>query len=103
MSESGHFLFLIALLPFIGALVPGLMIRAGRTACAVFTAVPTALALILLMTLAPAVMRGEVVQAQIEWLPQLGLSASFFLDGLGLLFATMILGVGLLITLYARF
>ena len=103
MSDSGHFLFLIALLPFIGALVPGLMIRAGRTACAVFTAVPTALALILLMTLAPAVMRGEVVQAQVEWLPQLGLSASFFLDGLGLLFATMILGVGLLITLYARF
>ncbi|MBT8413293.1 MAG: monovalent cation/H+ antiporter subunit A [Boseongicola sp.] len=103
MSDSGHFLFLIALLPFIGALVPGLMIRAGRTACAVFTAVPTALALILLMTLAPSVMRGEVVQAQVEWLPQLGLSASFFLDGLGLLFATMILGVGLLITLYARF
>ena len=103
MSDNGHFLFLIALLPFIGALVPGLMIRAGRTACAVFTAVPTALALILLMTLAPAVMRGEVVQAQVEWLPQLGLSASFFLDGLGLLFATMILGVGLLITLYARF
>ncbi|NNL18912.1 MAG: monovalent cation/H+ antiporter subunit A, partial [Boseongicola sp.] len=103
MSDSGHFLFLIALLPFLGALVPGLMIRAGRTACAVFTAVPTALALILLMTLAPAVMRGEVVQAQVEWLPQLGLSASFFLDGLGLLFATMILGVGLLITLYARF
>jgi multicomponent K+:H+ antiporter subunit A len=103
MSESSHFLFLIALLPFIGALLPGLMIRAGRTACAVFTAVPTALALILLMMLAPAVMRGEVVQAEIEWLPQLGLSASFFLDGLGLLFATMILGVGLLITLYARF
>ena len=59
--------------------------------------------LILLMMLAPAVMRGEVIQAKIEWLPQLGLSASFFLDGLGLLFATMILGVGLLITLYARF
>ena len=103
MSDGGHLLFVIALLPFIGALVPGLMIRAGRTACATFTAVPTALALVLLMTLAPAVLRGEVVQAEIEWLPQLGLSAAFFLDGLGLLFATMILGVGLLITLYARF
>jgi multicomponent K+:H+ antiporter subunit A len=44
-----------------------------------------------------------VIQAEIDWLPQLGLSASFFLDGLGLLFAAMILGVGLLITLYARF
>ncbi|MXQ09545.1 monovalent cation/H+ antiporter subunit A [Alphaproteobacteria bacterium GH1-50] len=103
MSDGAHFLFLIALLPFVGALVPGVMIRAGRTACASFTAVPTALALILLMTFAPAVLRGEVIQAEIEWLPQLGLSASFFLDGLGFLFATMILGVGLLITLYARF
>ena len=103
MSGGGHFLFLIALLPFVGALVPGVMIRAGRTACATFTAIPTALALILLMTYAPAVFSGEVIQAEIEWLPQLGLSASFFLDGLGFLFATMILGVGLLITLYARF
>ena len=103
MSDGGNLLFLIALLPFIGALVPGLMIRAGRNACAIFTAVPTTLALIMLLTLAPAVMRGEVIQAELEWLPQLGLSASFFLDGLGLLFAGMILGVGLLITLYARF
>ncbi|MBY6200972.1 monovalent cation/H+ antiporter subunit A [Maritalea mobilis] len=103
MSHAGHLLFIIALLPFIGALVPGLMIRAGRTASAFFTAAPTALALVMLMILAPAVLRGEVIQAEIEWLPQLGLSASFFLDGLGLLFAGMILGMGLLITLYARF
>ncbi|MEO0766367.1 MAG: proton-conducting transporter membrane subunit, partial [Pseudomonadota bacterium] len=79
------------------------MIRAGRTACATFTAVPTALALVMLLILAPDVMQGEVIQAEVSWLPQLGLSASFFLDGLGLLFAGMILGVGLLITLYARF
>jgi multicomponent K+:H+ antiporter subunit A len=103
MSQEGHFLLLMALLPFIGALVPGLMIRAGRNACASFTAVPTALALVMLLILAPQVMHGEVIRAEIEWLPQLGLSASFFLDGLGLLFAGMILGVGLLITLYARF
>lgn len=103
MSHGGYLLLFIALLPFVGALLPGVMIRAGRTVCAVFTAVPTALALIMLLTLAPSVMRGEVIQVELEWLPQLGLSASFFLDGLGLLFAGMILGVGLLITLYARF
>ncbi|MBK1636362.1 monovalent cation/H+ antiporter subunit A [Rhodovulum adriaticum] len=94
---------IIALLPFLGALVPGLMIRAGRTACASFTAVPTILALVMLGILAPQVMQGEVIQAEIEWLPQLGLSVSFFLDGLGLMFAGMILGMGLLITLYARY
>ncbi|MFA8385949.1 MAG: monovalent cation/H+ antiporter subunit A [Pelagibaca sp.] len=103
MNTSGNVLFLIALLPFLGALVPGLMIRAGRNACASFTAAPTAIALILLLTYAPAVLNGEVIQAEVMWLPQLGLSVSFFLDGLGLLFACMILGVGLLITLYARF
>ena len=100
---DGSILALVAILPFLGALVPGIMIRAGRNACASFTAVPTILALVLLGTQVPAVMRGEVVSTTIEWLPQLGLSASFFLDGLGLLFAGMILGVGLLIILYARF
>ncbi|MDQ2092940.1 monovalent cation/H+ antiporter subunit A [Rhodobacteraceae bacterium 10Alg 79] len=79
------------------------MIRAGRNASAFFTAVPTALALTMLLLHAPAVLSGEVITAEIEWLPQLGLTAAFFLDGLGLMFAAMILGVGLLITLYARF
>ena len=103
MSHGGYLLIFIALLPFVGALLPGLMIRAGRTASAFSAAVPTALALVTLLTLAPSVLRGDVIQAELEWLPQLGLSVSFFLDGLGLLFAGMILGVGLLITLYARF
>ncbi len=103
MGDGGNFLFVIALLPFAGALLPGIMIRAGRNVCASFTAAPTALALVMLLILAPAVLRGDVIQAEVDWLPQLGLSASFFLDGLGLLFAGMILGVGLLITLYARF
>ena len=36
MGNGGSFLLLIALLPFLGALVPGVMIRAGRTAFASF-------------------------------------------------------------------
>ncbi len=103
MGDGGNILALIAILPFLGALVPGVMIRAGRNACATFTAVPTALALLLLALQVPAVLSGEVIKVSYEWLPQLGLSISFFLDGLGLLFAGMILGVGLLIILYARF
>ena len=96
-------LIIIVLLPFIGALFPGPMIRAGRNSCAIFTALPTALSLIMLLLLAPSVMDGQVIAVELAWLPQLGLSVAFFLDGLGLLFAAMILGVGLLITLYARF
>ena len=96
-------LALIAVLPFLGALLPGLMIRLGRNACALATGLVTATALLLLALHAPAVLRGQVVQTRIDWLPTLGLNANFFLDGLGLLFAGLILGIGLLIILYARF
>jgi len=96
-------LFLIAALPFLGAVFPALLIRAGRNASAASAAMVTALALIGLLVNAPAVMRGEVVTARLDWLPGLGLNANFFLDGLGLLFAGLILGIGLLIILYARY
>ncbi|MEH6773324.1 MAG: proton-conducting transporter membrane subunit, partial [Cereibacter changlensis] len=96
-------LALIVALPFLGAFLPGLMIRSGRNACAVSAGAITSLALVMLGLHAPAVLRGEVIQTRIDWLPQLGLNANFFLDGLGLLFAGLILGIGLLIILYARF
>ncbi|MCA3445594.1 MAG: monovalent cation/H+ antiporter subunit A [Rhodobacter sp.] len=96
-------LALIAALPFLGALLPGLMIRAGRNACALAAGSATALALLMVGLHIPAVLRGEVIRTRIDWLPQLGLNANFMLDGLGLLFAALILGIGLLIILYARF
>jgi multicomponent K+:H+ antiporter subunit A len=79
------------------------LIRAGRNVCALVTGSVTALALLGILLHAPAVLRGEVIQTRIEWLPALGLDANFFLDGLGMLFAGLILGIGLLIILYARF
>jgi len=96
-------LVLIALLPFLGAILPPLLIRAGRNAAAWSAGGTTLLALVGLLTHAPEVMRGEVLTARIEWVPALGLNMNFFLDGLGLLFAGLILGIGLLIILYARF
>ncbi|MGE4326451.1 MAG: monovalent cation/H+ antiporter subunit A [Pseudodonghicola sp.] len=96
-------LFLIAALPFLGAVFPALLIRAGRNAASLSTGGVTLLALIGLLTNAPAVLRGEVVTARLAWLPDLGLNANFQLDGLGLLFASLILGIGLLIISYARF
>ena len=93
----------LAVLPLIGALAPALAIRAGRDACALAAGLVTLSAIIILATMAPAVMAGEVIQARIDWVPSLGLNANFFLDPLGLMFAGMILGIGLLIIIYARF
>ncbi len=95
-------LFFIVALPFFGALLPGLMNSAGRAACAGVTFTVSLAAFIGLMTNLPTVLAGEVVMAQVDWLPILGLNFTLMLDGLGFFFATLILGIGLLIIAYAR-
>ncbi len=94
---------LIAVLPFIGALLPGLLIRSGRDIAAMASATATLIALLGLCLHIPAIMAGEVVTARFAWLPSLGLNAHFRIDGLGLLFGILILGIGLLIIAYARY
>ena len=94
-------LFLIVALPFLGALLPGLMVQAGRRTCTLMTFLVTATALIGLLTHLPAVLQGEVISAQVSWLPSLGLNVNLFLDGLGMFFACLILGIGLLVIVYA--
>lgn len=94
---------LIALLPFIGALLPGLLIRSGRSVAATACGTTTLIALVGLLLHVPAVMRGEVIVARFEWLPLIQLNANFRIDGLSILFGTLILGIGLLIILYARY
>ena len=96
-------LFLIVALPFLGALLPGMMNSAGRQACAGVTFTVTLAALIGLLTNLPAVLAGEVVTTGFNWMPQLGLNVTLMLDGLGFFFACLILGIGLLIIAYARY
>jgi multicomponent K+:H+ antiporter subunit A len=96
-------LFLVVALPFLGALLPGLMNSAGRQACAGVTFTVTLAAFIGLMTNLPAVLAGEVVTTGVDWLPMLGLNVNLMLDGLGFFFASLILGIGLLIIAYARY
>src|SRR3546814_12210685 len=95
LEGRGMTLAWIVLLPFIGALLPGLLIRAGRDACALATGAVTLLALILLLTQAPAVFAREVVEARWDWPQFIGLTAPFFGDGPGLLFACPFLAPGL--------
>ncbi len=95
-------LFLLVALPFFGALLPGLMNGAGRSACAGVTFTVSLAAFIGLLTNLPAVLAGEVVTARIDWMPELGLNFTLMLDGLGFFFAFLILGIGLLIITYAR-
>ncbi|MFG5384414.1 monovalent cation/H+ antiporter subunit A [Yoonia sp. R2-816] len=96
-------LFLVVAVPFLGALLPGLMYSAGRAACAGVTFTVTLAAFVGLLTNLPAIIAGEVVTVGVDWLPSLGLNVTFMLDGLGFFFASLILGIGLLIITYARY
>ncbi len=53
------------------------------------------------LTQLPAVRDGADVTAHLPWIPSLGMTLSFRLDGLSLLFALLITGIGALIFVYA--
>ncbi|WP_417566399.1 monovalent cation/H+ antiporter subunit A [Marinobacter sp.] len=94
---------LVVLLPFLGALAAPLFAQGGRTAIAIASSVPALIALAALFPHWQTLADGGVVLHSYEWLPALGLSFSFRLDGLSLLFALLILIIGLLIILYSRY
>ncbi|AXS82700.1 monovalent cation/H+ antiporter subunit A [Marinobacter sp. Arc7-DN-1] len=94
---------LVVLLPFLGAMAAPLFVQGGRTAIAIASSVPALIALAALFPHWQTLADGGVVLHSYEWLPALGLSFSFRLDGLSLLFALLILIIGLLIILYSRY
>ena len=67
------------------------------------TCPPPRAPVMLLLPLVGEVMQGATLLWRYEWLGQASLIITFRLDGLGLLFALMILGIGLLVILYARY
>lgn len=96
-------LLLIVILPFLGIFLPILLERHGRLASSLGAAVAPLLGLIILLWLAPRIFAGDVVVVSQPWLTQLGFNLSLRLDGLSFLFALLILGIGLLVILYARY
>ncbi|WP_206539932.1 monovalent cation/H+ antiporter subunit A [Rheinheimera mesophila] len=96
-------LLFLVLFPLIGSLVPVLTKSWSRSYSALATAILPAGALALVLQLAPAVFSGATLFYTLPWVEALGLSLSFRLDGLSLLFALLILCIGLLVILYARY
>ncbi len=96
-------LSLVVLLPFLGAIAAPLFAQAGRTAIAIASSIPALLALAMLFPHWSTLADGGIVVQSLEWLPALGINLSFRLDGLSLMFALLILLIGLLIILYARY
>jgi multicomponent K+:H+ antiporter subunit A len=103
---------LLALLvaPFAGALVLAILAPIMAPAppqvrlrhSAYVAGMTVAIALFAFALVAPAVFAGEVQRIRWQWLPALGVGFGLRMDGLALTFAGLIVCIGALIVLYAR-
>lgn len=92
---------LISLLPLVGAFIPSLF--RSRNLNAGSAGAICALCLMLLLSHAPDVFSGRMPVVDLAWIPAMGLNFAFRVSGLGFLFALLVLGIGLLIIVYARY
>lgn len=92
---------LVAIAPFVAALLaPFIHSLAGRYSAWILALVPAGI-FMLLIRLGETVIGGATLTAAIDWVPAYGLTLGFFVDGLSLVFALTIAGVGTLIVLYS--
>ncbi|TVQ34439.1 MAG: DUF4040 domain-containing protein [Geminicoccaceae bacterium] len=65
-----------------------------------FPALLSASAFLWFLTFLPVIGAGEVVRVAWPWVPGMGIELSFLIDGLALVFALLITGIGALVLLY---
>lgn len=87
-----------------GLIVSFILLPAGKLIKNRLSFLPSLLPLALFVYFAshiPMIRRGSVLLESFEWIPSLGVNASFRLDGLSLLFSLLITSVGFLVFLYS--
>lgn len=95
------FAIVLLLAPFAAALLATTISReTGKAAGWILAIVPAALFAILTTTV-PDIAAGRPVRLALDWIPALDLRLSFLIDGLSLVFALLITGIGTFIVLYS--
>ena len=95
-------LLTLIVLPFATVILLMLARHASRSAHMLIAAIGSAGGLAVLLSQVSAVLSGQIPTMTIAWLPALGLNFSLWLDPLALLFAGLILAIGLLVIIYAQ-
>lgn len=103
MAASFSPLLLVVLLPFIGGLLASFLSVNARNTAAGMSGAISVFCFIVLALLYPQIAGGGKILFEIPWFPSLELNLIFRLDGLSWLFAMMVLGIGALVSLYARY
>jgi multicomponent K+:H+ antiporter subunit A len=96
-------LFLLLWLPFLGSAVAALLPTSARNLESLWAAAVALAVAVPLALLYPQVAAGGVLIERLPWLTGLGVDLLVRLDGFAWMFAMLVSGMGLLVTVYARY
>ncbi|MDR1967251.1 MAG: monovalent cation/H+ antiporter subunit A [Burkholderiaceae bacterium] len=96
-------LLLLLLLPFAGSVLAAVLPTHARNTAATLSAVVALAGAVRVTMMYPALRDGAVLRQEVEWVPSAGLNLLLRVDGLAWMFALLVLGIGFLVAVYARY
>ena len=96
-------LIFLVLLPFLGSLVAAVLPANARNTESTLAGVIALACTVQAALYFPAVADGSVLRQEWDWLPALGLNLVLRMDGFAWMFCMLVLGIGSLVVLYARY
>ncbi|MBT2374518.1 monovalent cation/H+ antiporter subunit A [Pseudomonas fluorescens] len=96
-------LIVLLLLPFIGSCLAALLPHNARNTESLLAGLVALVGTVQVALLYPQIAHGGVIREEFMWLPSLGLDFVLRMDGFAWLFSMLVLGIGTLVSLYARY
>ncbi|WNW10882.1 monovalent cation/H+ antiporter subunit A [Pseudomonas sp. DTU_2021_1001937_2_SI_NGA_ILE_001] len=96
-------LIVLLLLPFIGSCLAAFLPHNARNAESLLAGLIAVTGALQVALWYPQIADGGVIREEYLWLPSLGLNFVLRMDGFAWLFAMLVLGIGTLVSLYARY
>ena len=96
-------LIVLLLLPFIGSCLAALLPHNARNTESLLAGLVALVGTVQVALLYPQIAHGGVIREEFMWLPSLGLNFVLRMDGFAWLFSMLVLGIGTLVALYARY
>src|SRR5471030_151793 len=96
-------LIVLLLLPFIGSFVAALLPHNARNSESLLAGLVALAGAVQVALWYPQIAHGGVIREEFFWLPSLGLNFVLRMDGFAWLFSMLVLGIGTLVSLYARY
>ncbi len=90
-------------LPFLASLVAAFLPSNARNAESTLAGAAALFCVLQAALLFPEIAAGGVIRQEFDWLPSLGLNLVLRMDGFAWMFSMLVLGMGALVVLYARY